>query len=283
MMIAFSVAPKNQVATVAYPDDQIFAMDLGAPVAKVDSRTEAPRGDDAPPRYLTRADAFTSVFQSVVKPAAAAPSPAAASPYAESLVVHIHPSQSGNPLVKLLHNVIPEVNPDITSDYMMGEACVACFLSVRYHMLHPTYLKSKLGRVKPARVQVVVCHVDVPDNESALKEINRDALACGFTLLLAWSWKEAARYIETLKSYENRPATLIKEKVENDYSAQLADVLTSVRSINKTDVVTLSSNFGSVQRLMCATEDELALCPGIGGKKVQMLLEAFNTPFHATS
>ncbi|OQR99685.1 DNA excision repair protein ERCC-1 [Achlya hypogyna] len=262
-------------------------MDPGPPTAKLDSRKEAPRDEEATPRYLTRADAFTSVFQGVVRPTATvAPATVTAasmpSSYSETMVVHIHPSQSGNPLVKLLHNVIPEVNPDITSDYMMGEACVACFLSVRYHMLHPTYLKSKLARVKPARVQVVLCHVDVPDNESALKEINRDALNGGFTLLLAWSWKEAARYIETLKNYENRPATLIKEKVDNDYTAQLNDVLTSVRSINKTDVVTLSTNFGSVQRLMCATEDELALCPGVGGKKVQQLLEAFNTPFHTS-
>ncbi|OQS07704.1 DNA excision repair protein ERCC-1 [Thraustotheca clavata] len=246
------------------------------PKAKLDSRNEM----NEELRYLPRADAFTNAFQGVVKGPVEAPKPVQS--MAEGMVVLIHPSQSGNPLVKHLHNVIPQVNADITADYMMGDGCVACFLSVRYHMLHPTYLKNKLSRVNPSRVRVVVCHVDVPDNESALKEINRDTLNCGFTLLLAWSWKEAARYIETLKNYENKPATMIKERVENDYNAQLNDVLTSVRSINKTDVLTLSSNFGSVQRMMNATEDELALCPGIGGKKVLQLLETFNQPFHTS-
>ncbi|KAF0719017.1 Aste57867_1337 [Aphanomyces stellatus] len=259
------------------------------PKSKVDSRNEIPPSAQAglaegeTPRYLSRADAFNSVFQGVgaANQATAQPAEKLVKKTAGTMVVLVHPSQSGNPMLQHMHNVLPEINADITADYMMGDSCAACFLSVRYHLLHPHYLKNKLTRVSRVRVQVVVCYVDVPDNESALKDINRESIHGGFTLLLAWSWKEAARYIETLKAYENKSASLIKEKVENDYNSQLNDVLTTVRSINKTDVLTLSSAFGTVRRLMNATEEELALCPGIGGKKVQQLLQTFNQPFQS--
>ncbi|CAK4086356.1 unnamed protein product [Aphanomyces euteiches] len=250
--------------------------------SKVDSRNEVQSGfNDEMPRYLSRADAFNSIFQGVGNPAAPTTSQTEklVKATAGTMVVLVHPSQSGNPMLQHMHNVLPEINADISTDYMMGDACAACFVSVRYHMLHPDYLKNKLSRVSKVRVQVLVCHVDVPDNESALKDINREALHAGYTLLLAWSWKEAARYIETLKVYENKSASLIKEKIDNDFNSQMNDVLTTVRSINKTDVLTLSSAFGSVKRIMNATEEELALCPGIGGKKVQKLLETFNQPF----
>ncbi|ETV87639.1 hypothetical protein H257_01143 [Aphanomyces astaci] len=254
------------------------------PRSKLDSRNEVPSHSDSleaeTPRYLTRADAFNSVFQGVGT-AAAQPREQLVKNVTGTMVVLVHPSQSGNPMLHHMQNVLPEVNADITADYMMGDTCAAYFISVRYHMLHPHYLKNKLARATRVKVQVLVCHVDVSDSESALKEINCEALSAGFSLLLAWSWKEAARYIETLKAYENKSAALIKEKVEGDFNSQLIDVLTTVRSVNKTDVLTLSGSFGSLRRIMNATEEELALCPGIGGKKVQQLLEAFNQPFHS--
>ncbi|RQM21864.1 hypothetical protein B5M09_001189 [Aphanomyces astaci] len=257
------------------------------PRSKLDSRNEVPSHSDSleaeTPRYLTRADAFNSVFQGVGT-AAAQPREQLVKNVTGTMVVLVHPSQSGNPMLHHMQNVLPEVNADITADYMMGDTCAAYFISVRYHMLHPHYLKNKLARATRVKVQVLVCHVDVSDSESALKEINCEAL-------------KAARYIETLKAYENKSAALIKEKVEGDFNSQLIDVLTTVRSVNKTDgmcdtasatlpltpclVLTLSGSFGSLRRIMNATEEELALCPGIGGKKVQQLLEAFNQPFHS--
>ncbi|ETW10128.1 hypothetical protein, variant 1 [Aphanomyces invadans] len=249
------------------------------PRSKLDSRNETPPqhaiGEPDMPRYLTRADAFNNTFQGVGTATAPPPREQLVKKVTGTMVVLVHPSQSGNPMLNHMQNVLPEVNADVTADYMMGDTCAAYFISVRYHMLHPHYLKNKLARATRVKVQVVVCHVDVADCESALKEINCEALGAGFTLLLAWSWKE------TLKAYENKSAALIKEKIDGDFNSQLVDVLTTVRSVNKTDVLTLSGSFGSLSRIMNATEEELALCPGIGGKKVQQLLEAFNQPFQS--
>jgi len=64
------------------------------------------------------------------------------------------------------------------------------------------------------------------------------------TIVCAWSNEEAGRYVETFKSFENKPPDAIKERVDNDYISKLTDCLTQIQSINKTDVVTLASTFG---------------------------------------
>jgi DNA excision repair protein ERCC-1 len=56
-------------------------------------------------------------------------------------------------------------------------------------------------------------------------------------------------------------------------------VLTNVRSVNKTDVVTLLEVFGSFGGICQADEQQLVLCPGLGDKKVKRLYQALHEPF----
>ena len=117
------------------------------------------------------------------------------------------------------------------------------------------------------------------DERHALLTINTQALLHDATLLLAWSWEEAARYLETVRCYEHKPPTAIMARASDDYVGRLADVLGCVRSVNKTDAATLASNFGSVKAIARASREELALCPGLGGKKVERLYAALHAPF----
>jgi DNA excision repair protein ERCC-1 len=202
-------------------------------------------------------------------------------------VVYVNRCQTGNPLLKAVKNVSLEFKDGLLPDYVMGESSCMLFLSIRYHLLHGSYLEERLNRVRKEdvtnyRTKVILCYVDVEDNEVALKQINRLAVLSDFTLVLAWSWAEAARYLETFKAYENKSASLIKEKIEADFIPQVNDVLTSIRSINKTDVITLLTTFSTVQGIMNTSMEELALCPGLGEKKVQQLLETFQEPFIKT-
>jgi len=87
--------------------------------------------------------------------------------------------------------------------------------------------------------------------------------------------------LETFKAYEHKPADIIKGRVNPDYMSQLTDCLTSIRSVNKTDVVTLASTFGSLKRIMEASTLELSLCPGIGEAKAKRIHDAFHDPFIA--
>jgi DNA excision repair protein ERCC-1 len=97
-----------------------------------------------------------------------------------------------------------------------------------------------------------------------------------------WSNSEAARYLETLKSYENHSASIIKKRVEKDHSAQFGAFLMLIRSVNKTDVVNLGMRFGSLKGISAASVDELCECPGVGYKKAMRIYQAFRQPFGVT-
>lgn len=124
----------------------------------------------------------------------------------------------------------------------------------------------------------MLCFVDA-DERHALLTINTQCLIYDATLLLAWSWEEAARYLETFRCYEHKPPTTIMARASDDYVGRLTDVLGCVRSVNKTDAATLASNFGSVKAMALASREELARCPGLGGKKVERLYAALHAPF----
>jgi hypothetical protein len=61
-----------------------------------------------------------------------------------------------------------------------------------------------------------------------------------------------------------------------------AGALTTIKGVNKVDVVTLGSTFGSLAALMTASSEQLAACPGIGPTKVRRLHDTFHAPFRRT-
>ena len=124
---------------------------------------------------------------------------------------------------------------------------------------------------------------------------------CAFnkcTLMVGWSYAECARYIETYHAYDKKPATMIQQRLGSGggagsrsssdfftgadpgatYMAQLTDVLTAVRAVNKTDVVTLASTFGSLRGICAASEEQLRSVPGLGPRKVKRLWAALHGP-----
>ena len=88
----------------------------------------------------------------------------------------------------------------------------------------------------------------------------------------------ARRYLETFKAYEKKSASCIQERVVSEFIPQLTDVLTTIRSINKSDVLILANTFGTLASIMAASQEQLARCPGLGEKKVKRLYEAFHQP-----
>ena len=198
--------------------------------------------------------------------------------------VKVNPRQRGNPVLKHVQLVTYQFVDGLEPDYEMTQSACAFFLSLRYHLLHPEYLVSRIrGIGRDYSLRVVLVLVDVEDNVKPIQAITQMATTNGCTVILAWSYVEAGRYLETYKQYENKPADSIKERIEDDYLAQLTDALTMIRSVNKTDAVTLINAFGSLAGIMKASVEELALCPGLGAKKVQRIYEAFRQPFKASA
>lgn len=59
------------------------------------------------------------------------------------------------------------------------------------------------------------------------------------TILLAWSQQDAALYLETLKQFEHKPPDALQEQIDSNHFSRLTRTLTSIKSVNKTDVLSL--------------------------------------------
>jgi DNA excision repair protein ERCC-1 len=187
--------------------------------------------------------------------------------------------QRGNPLLKHIRHVLWEYSGAIAPDYLPSAGTAVLYISLKYHALHPTYLYKRLREVRSDyRLRVVLVYTDVSDVERLLLDISRIAILCDWTVVCAATLPEAARYLETWRVYEHKPATAIKERVEDTYLPKVTELLTSIRSINKTDVLTLLSRFHSVAGVMSASLAELQTCPGIAEKKAQRIHDAFHKP-----
>eukprot|EP00961_Rhodomonas_salina_P045538 611415-Rhodomonas_salina.1 len=113
------------------------------------------------------------------------------------------------------------------------------------------------------RLRVLLCHVDSEECHKTLEDVHQAAIVNGWTVILARSPEEAARYLETYQAYEKKQADAIQERVEGDYFSRLTDVLTTIRSVNRTDAATMSSSLGTLASIMAASKERLALCPGV--------------------
>ncbi|XP_074021287.1 DNA excision repair protein ERCC-1 [Numenius arquata] len=200
-------------------------------------------------------------------------------PGAKSSSIVVSPRQRGNPVLKFVRNVPWEFG-DIVPDYVLGQSTCALFLSLRYHHLNPGYIHDRLRHLgRSYGLQLLLLQVDVKDPHQALKELAKVCILTDCTLLLAWSPEEAGRYLETYKAYEQKPPDLLKERVEQDFLSRMTDCLTSVKSVNKTDALSLLTTFGSLAAVVAASREDLSLCPGVGPQKAKRLFDILHEPF----
>jgi len=128
-------------------------------------------------------------------------------------------------------------------------------------------------------LRVLLVQVDVNDPHHSLKELALLCILANCTLMVAWTPEEAGKYLETYKSYESKPPDAIMARAEDDFQGQMADALTTVKGINKTDATTLLTTFDSLANIIECEEDKLLLCPGLGPLKAKRLHQLFDTPF----
>nr|CAG8481045.1 11978_t:CDS:10 [Entrophospora candida] len=187
--------------------------------------------------------------------------------------------QRGNPILQHICNVTWEYGECIP-DYVLGQTTCALFLSLRYHRLHPEYIYNRIQQLKyKYLLRILLVLVDIDSHQDSIRELSKVCVINNFTVILAWSQEEAGRYLETYKSFEYKPPDMIMEKVQDDYLSRLTHCMTQIKSVNKTDVITLASSARSLKRLMSMPSDEIGLCPGIGEQKVKRIFETFNEPF----
>ncbi|CAF1028235.1 unnamed protein product [Brachionus calyciflorus] len=207
----------------------------------------------------------------------------------------VNSKQRGNPVLKHIRNVQWRFCDTLVPDYCMSRSSCAFYLSMKYHLLNPTYIHQRikeLGRAYDLRV--LLTFVDVKEPRHCIKELEKICIYSNLTMILCWTPEEVGRYLETYKAYEFKSADAIMEKstnqIETSNKAQqnnsdsnfinnLTDFLCQIKSINKTDASTLRQTFGSVKELSTASKEQLNLCPGLGPLKCNRLYEIFRTPF----
>ncbi|CCH45376.1 DNA excision repair protein [Wickerhamomyces ciferrii] len=108
--------------------------------------------------------------------------------------ISVNKSQTGNPLLQNITNVNWNyVESRNIYDYLIKNRQII-FLSLKYHKLHPEYIQNKM---KPLMKKdaILLTVVDIENSESILKELNRICLYNEFTLLLAFNFEQAAKYL----------------------------------------------------------------------------------------
>lgn len=169
---------------------------------------------------------------------------------------------------------------DIPADYVLGLTTCCLFLSLKYHRIHPEYIYSRMkGLQGRYLLRIVLVLVDIQNHEESLRELSKTSLVNGVTLVLCWSSAEGARYLELFKTYENAAPTAIRQHQSTAYADRMVDFVTTPRSINKTDAVSLVSQFGTIRTAVNARHEDVAGIAGWGEKKVQRWCASVREPF----
>lgn len=194
-------------------------------------------------------------------------------------VLYVSTKQRGNGVLPFIRNV-PFQYSTMVPDYILSSQRCALFLSIKYHNLYPEYIHRRIAELQTDfKLRILLVLIDVEDNANTLLHLNKLAVVHSLTLLLAWTEEEAARYLETYKAFDGKDASTIQKKEQTHFIDQVADVLGTIRSVNKTDSAQLLSQFTCLKAIMTASVDELVLCPGVGEKKVRRIHDAFHKPF----
>ncbi|KAL9089618.1 MAG: hypothetical protein Q9165_005650 [Trypethelium subeluteriae] len=193
--------------------------------------------------------------------------------------VLVSPRQKGNPILNNI-KAMPWEYSDIPADYVLGTTTCALFLSLKYHRLHPEYIYGRIRQLQGRyNLRIILTMVDIQNHEESIKELSKTSLINNVTIMLCWSAQEAGRYLELYKQYEHAAPTSIKAHQATGYADRITEFITTPRSINKTDAVSLVSSFGSIRTAINARPEEVALVAGWGEKKVQRWCTSVREPF----
>ena len=205
--------------------------------------------------------------------------------------IQVSRSQAGNPLLEYL--TFYQTNSKIKDvDYVINSKCVALFLSLRYHKLHPEYIYNKLKKISynhEDTLRVLLVYVDIEDFQDTVRELDKLCLFNKLTLILAWTNEQCANYLQNLKYVEKEASKRIiqgsrtkdEDVLANDgkYLERVVNTVSSVKSVSQSDAKSLLVAFGSVRGIVEADADQLSGIQGLGQLKVDRLLRAFNGSF----
>lgn len=123
-------------------------------------------------------------------------------PAAKGKTVLVSNSQKENPLLNHLKNtnwryIKSTPGNKVYYDYMVRNRSIL-FLTLSYHKLYIDYIERRMLPLKKNNDNILIFVVDDTNSEDILKDITKLCMFNGFTLLLAFNFQQAAKYIEGL-------------------------------------------------------------------------------------
>ena len=100
-------------------------------------------------------------------------------------------------------------------DYIIGKQISVLFLSFKYHKTYPKYIEERmleLYRAKKGANKILLLKIEELDElgQLSLDELYVQSSKFNFTVIMAWTDEEAARYLHTLNQYKNKTDTILK-------------------------------------------------------------------------
>lgn len=119
--------------------------------------------------------------------------------------VLVSTTQKENPLLNHLKNTNwryskPQPGQKIYYDYKVRNRSIL-FLTLSYHKLYVDYIERRMLPLKQNNDNILIFVVDDTNSEDILTTITKICLFNGFTLLLAFNFQQAAKYLEGLNSF----------------------------------------------------------------------------------
>lgn len=118
--------------------------------------------------------------------------------------VLVNSTQKENPLLNSLKNtnwryVASKSGTKIYYDYLVRGRSIL-FLTLSYHKLYADYITRRMAPLAKEEDDILIFVVDDTNSDEAINEITKMCMFNGFTLLVAFNFEQAAKYIEHLNA-----------------------------------------------------------------------------------
>lgn len=114
--------------------------------------------------------------------------------FSSSGALLVNSKQKGNPILKHVRNVQWKYSDTLVPDYCMSRNSCAFFLSMKYHLLNPTYIHQRVKELgKAYDLRVLLVQVDVKEPRHCIKELEKIAIYSNLTMILCWTPEEVLK------------------------------------------------------------------------------------------
>jgi DNA excision repair protein ERCC-1 len=166
------------------------------------------------------------------------------------LTLLVNENQKKNPLLKYINELRIDY-ATILPDYLVDDTKAFLFLSLEFHRLKPEYIVKRLATLQKNQYpfQFLLCLIDLNDFEETLRNVTVTAFNMGFILLPAWTPKEAACHIQSIKQLSNKSSDSIQQRPSEKGWDQIVSILTTIPSITTVDAMCLMRHFKTLRQL----------------------------------